>query len=82
MICRFFRSPDGTEIWNVFHAEDQLPQGSCGGDRYTMAERVYFNDMDGRPEFEQAESLSKVQVGPSGEDSNAGLVTDPEPPQN
>lgn len=80
--ARFFPSPDGAEIWNVFHAEDQHPQGSCGGDRYTMAERVFFNDADGKPTFEQAMSLSLEQIAPSGEGSNAGLAKDHEPPQN
>ncbi|KAL6716511.1 hypothetical protein ACLMJK_006078 [Lecanora helva] len=78
----FFRSPDGSEIWNVFHAENQHPKGSCGGDRYTMAERVYFDDANGIPRFEQAKTLSLEQTAPSGEGMNPGLVKDPEPPQN
>ena len=78
----FFRSPDGTEIWNIFHAENEFPQGNCGGARYTMAERVYFDDDSGRPIFEQAMSLSKEQKAPSGEGEPAGLAKHHEPPQN
>ena len=66
-VYRFFRSPDGTEVWNVFHAENQHPEGSCGGDRYTVAERVFFDDATGRPIFKKAAPLSQEQKAPSGE---------------
>ena len=67
----FFTSPDGTEIWNAFHAENQFPQGSCGNARYTMAERVYFNET-GDPVFERAMRLSMEQTAPSGESNSTG----------
>lgn len=53
------------ETWNVFHAEDDKPQGSCGNDRYTMAKGVYFNNMGDSPYFEQAMHLSLEQTAPS-----------------
>ena len=81
-LTSFFRSPDGMEIWNVFHAEDDKSQGSCGNDRYTMAERVYFNNTGDSPYFEQAMHLSLEQTAPSGEGSDAVLAKDHEPPQN
>lgn len=72
--CCFFLSPDGTETWNVFHAENQHTQGSCGNDRYTMAERVYFNGTDDMPIFEQAQDLSTVQQAPSGESNSNDTI--------
>ena len=76
-----FLSPDASEVWNVFHAEDQFPTGACNSSRYTMAERIYFA-ADGTPTFQQAGKLGTVQQGPAGEDGGGGHVTNPEPPQN
>jgi len=45
----FFSSPDGTEVWNAYHATTNAA-GSCGGDRYTMAQIVNF-DGRGNPDL-------------------------------
>lgn len=81
-MCRLFRSPDGTEIWNVFHAENEFPDGNCGAARYTMAERVYFDEDSGRPIFQKAMDLGTVQKAPSGEGEKGGLAKHHEPAQN
>ena len=70
------------ETWNVFNAEDDKTQGSCGNDRYTVAEGVYFNNMGDSPYFEQAMHLSLEQTAPSGDGSDAGLSKDHAPLQN
>ncbi|KAL3426394.1 glycosyl hydrolase family 43 [Phlyctema vagabunda] len=61
----FFTSPDGTQIWNVFHAEPNSA-GACDATRYTMAEIVNWNS-DGSPNFGSAHKLGTVLSGPSGE---------------
>lgn len=61
----FFTSPDGTEIWNVFHA-DANSAGACDGTRYTMAEKMLWNS-DGTPQFTSPAALGTVLTGPSGE---------------
>ncbi|PGH03255.1 hypothetical protein AJ80_08721 [Polytolypa hystricis UAMH7299] len=62
---QFFQSPDGTEIWNVYHAT-RIANGNCGGERYTMVDKVNWNS-DGSPNFGQAQRLGTIQQGPSGE---------------
>lgn len=62
---RFFQSPDGTEIWNVYHATSNSG-GSCDGNRYTMAQKVNWNS-DGSPNFGTAAALGTTLAGPSGE---------------
>jgi GH43 family beta-xylosidase len=62
---RFFSSPDGSEIWNVYHAT-QISSGACDGNRYTMAQKVNWNS-DGSPNFGTPVSLSTTISGPSGE---------------
>ncbi|KAL3417492.1 glycosyl hydrolase family 43 protein [Phlyctema vagabunda] len=64
----FFTSPDGTEIWNGFHATSNV-NGSCGTDRYTMAQVVNF-DRDNVPSFGVPYPLDAMLVSPSGEASN------------
>ncbi|GME26068.1 Glycoside hydrolase family 43 [Neofusicoccum parvum] len=61
----FFASPDGTEIWNVYHATSNTG-GSCDGNRYTMVDRVAWNE-DGSPDFGTPSPLGEVLEGPSGE---------------
>lgn len=61
----FFNSPDGTEVWNVYHATTNTT-GACDGQRYTMATKVNWKE-DGSPDFGQALPLGEVQTGPSGE---------------
>jgi GH43 family beta-xylosidase len=58
-------SPDGTEVWNVFHAVKSAA-GACDTTRYTMASKVNWN-ADGTPNFGRAPALGNVLKGPSGE---------------
>jgi hypothetical protein len=61
---RFFTSPDGTQIWNVFNA-DANPDGACDPTRYTMTEVM---DWDGVvPVFTPPFTLGTVLTAPSGE---------------
>jgi len=61
----FFTSPDGTEVWNVYHATTAR-SGACDGNRYTAAKKVGWN-ADGSPDFGRADAAGTVLVGPSGE---------------
>ncbi|KAK0659400.1 Extracellular exo-alpha-(1-_5)-L-arabinofuranosidase [Lasiodiplodia hormozganensis] len=61
----FFYSPDGTEIWNVYHATN-VPTGACNGSRYTMVDRVNWNE-DGSPDFGVPSPVGEVMEGPAGE---------------
>ncbi|KAJ4350541.1 hypothetical protein N0V95_004647 [Ascochyta clinopodiicola] len=61
----FFTSPDGKEIWNVYHATANSA-GSCDGNRYTMAQKVNFNS-NGTPNFGTPAKLGTTITGPSGE---------------
>jgi GH43 family beta-xylosidase len=61
----FFTSPDGKEIWNVYHATSNSA-GACNGARYTMAQKVNWN-ANGSPNFGTAARLGTVLTGPSGE---------------
>ncbi|KAL2276768.1 hypothetical protein FJTKL_00430 [Diaporthe vaccinii] len=61
----FFSSPDGTEIWNAFHATVN-PAGSCGDDRFTMAQKIEFKG-NNTPSFGIPQPLSEMLVPPSGE---------------
>lgn len=66
----FFTSPDGTEIWNVYHSVGN-PQGSCGNDRRVNARIVEWRE-DGTPDFGQPPEIGAELRGPSGEpDSTA-----------
>ena len=64
---RFFVSPDGSEMWNVYHATT-VSTGACDGRRSTMAQRVFFNQ-DGTPDFGEPVTRGVELFGPSGEDS-------------
>ncbi|KAF2396631.1 Arabinanase/levansucrase/invertase [Trichodelitschia bisporula] len=61
----FFPSPDGTEVWNVYHATT-AQKGACDGNRYTAAQVVRWT-RDGMPDFGAPAALSTVLKGPSGE---------------
>lgn len=61
----FFQSPDGSEIWNVYHAT-RIQTGACDGNRYTAVKKVNWNS-DGSPNFGRPETLGTVFAGPSGE---------------
>jgi hypothetical protein len=64
-VDRFFTSPDGTETWNVYHA-DANSAGACDGTRYTMAAKMNWNS-DGSPSFSTPLALGTTLTGPSGE---------------
>ncbi|KAK4096615.1 glycoside hydrolase family 43 protein [Parathielavia hyrcaniae] len=61
----FVNSPDGTEIWNIYHAT-WIQTGNCDGNRYTAAKKVGWN-ADGSPNFGSPDPLGIVTAGPSGE---------------
>ncbi len=69
----FFKSPDGTEDWIVYHANDSASQG-CGTTRTSRAQRIAWNP-DGTPSLGVPVSNATVQAGPSGELGNPGAVT-------
>ncbi|KAK5656622.1 hypothetical protein OQA88_4602 [Cercophora sp. LCS_1] len=62
----FFTSPDGTEVWNIYHAT-QNPSGSCGADRQTFAQVLNW-DADGSPDFGRPVKAGDVLKAPSGEE--------------
>ena len=45
----FFKSPDGTEDWIVYHANDQVSDG-CDNGRTTRVQKFTWNE-DGTPNF-------------------------------
>ncbi|MEU4420895.1 family 43 glycosylhydrolase [Actinoplanes sp. NPDC024001] len=69
----FFKSPDGTEDWIVYHANDSASQG-CGTTRTSRAQRIAWNP-DGTPHLGTPVSTATVLAGPSGELGNPGAVT-------
>lgn len=62
----FFLSPDGTETWNLYHANDRADQ-DCGRDRSARAQIVNWT-ADGEPDFGIPQSTSTALTVPSGED--------------
>jgi GH43 family beta-xylosidase len=65
----FFRSPDGTEDWMVYHANPEPRQG-CGGHRAPRAQRFRWN-ADGTPDFGRPAALGAPMAPPSGEPASA-----------
>ncbi|KAF2467651.1 Arabinanase/levansucrase/invertase [Lindgomyces ingoldianus] len=61
----FFQSPDGSQIWNVYHATSNSG-GACDGTRYTMGQIVNWNS-DGSPNFGSPAKLGTSLTGPAGE---------------
>lgn len=61
----FFRSPDGTEDWIVYHAVD-FPEGACNGLRTTRVQRIAWN-ADGTPDFGIPVSPDEAIPAPSGD---------------
>jgi len=61
----FFKSPDGTEDWIVYHANSSTSQG-CDINRTTRAKRITWN-ADGTPNFGVPDALGVVLTSPSGE---------------
>ena len=67
----FFKSPDGTEDWIVYHANSSASD-SCGGTRTTRVQRISWN-ADGTPNLGVPVSTSTMLAPPSGE------AADPDP---
>lgn len=61
----FFKSPDGTEDWILYHANDS-PEGVCDNRRTTRAQPFTWNE-DGTPNFGVPVSLDTELPVPSGE---------------
>lgn len=61
----FFTSPDGTENWLVYHANDSTA-GGCDDGRTTRVQRIEWND-DGTPNFGIPAATDTVIDAPSGD---------------
>jgi len=61
----FFRSPDGTEQWLVYHATTNS-SGSCWTDRTTRIQKIEWNQ-DGTPSFGEPFATSTTLTVPPGE---------------
>ncbi|MEU7617721.1 family 43 glycosylhydrolase [Micromonospora rifamycinica] len=61
----FFTSPDGTEDWIVYHANDSA-SGGCDMNRSTRAQKFTWN-ADGTPNFGTPVRLGTTLTAPSGE---------------
>lgn len=61
---RFFKSPDGTEDWIVYHATN-TPSGSCDMSRSTRAQKITCN-ADGTPNLGTPVALGASLPAPSG----------------
>ncbi|MFE9748053.1 family 43 glycosylhydrolase [Saccharothrix saharensis] len=61
----FFKSPDGTEDWIVYHANDSA-SGGCDMNRSTRAQKFTWNS-DGTPNFGTPVRLGTTLPAPSGE---------------
>lgn len=61
----FFSSPDGSQIWNVYHANPQPGQG-CARSRSTRAQVVTL-DATGTPQFGTPVAPGAASAVPSGE---------------
>ena len=61
----FFRSPDGTEDWMLYHANSEPGQG-CGRNRVPRAQRFGWNP-DGTPNFGRPVEVGRPLPPPSGE---------------
>ncbi|MGW7164018.1 family 43 glycosylhydrolase [Streptomyces sp. NPDC054884] len=61
----FFKSPDGTEDWIVYHANNST-SGGCDMNRSTRAQKFTWN-ADGTPNFGTPVALGVTLPAPSGE---------------
>jgi GH43 family beta-xylosidase len=61
----FFQSPDGTEDWIVYHANDSVDYG-CDGRRSTRVQKINWND-DGSPNFGVPLPSTEEITAPSGD---------------
>lgn len=63
--CGFFKSPDGSEDWIIFHANSEPGQG-CGHFRSPRAQKISWKP-DGTPDFGQPIPLTTPIRRPAGE---------------
>ncbi|MEU1038450.1 family 43 glycosylhydrolase [Streptomyces sp. NPDC005907] len=68
----FFTSPDGTESWIVYHANDSASEG-CDNGRTTRAQKFTWN-ADGSPNLGTPVAPGAALPGPSGEPSSAATA--------
>ena len=61
----FFKSPDGTEDWIVYHANSSTSAG-CDGERSTRVQKITWN-ADGTPNLGVPVSTSQEIAAPSGD---------------
>jgi len=61
----FFQSPDGTENWIVYHANDN-DEGGCDDRRTTRVQRFTWN-ADGTPDFGTPVALGEPIAAPAGD---------------
>ena len=61
----FFKSPDGTQDWNVFHA-NRAADGGCDGGRQTFVQPVTWN-ADDTPNLGKPLAAGTQIAAPSGE---------------
>lgn len=61
----FFKSPDGTEDWIVYHSNSSS-SGGCYMNRSTRAQKFTWN-ADGTPDFGPPVALGVTLTAPSGE---------------
>ncbi len=61
----FFKSPDGSEDWIVYHANDSA-SGACDTKRTTRAQKLTWK-ADGTPDFGTPVDLAAELPGPAGE---------------
>ncbi|GAA1618757.1 family 43 glycosylhydrolase [Actinoplanes couchii] len=65
----FFKSPDGTQDWIVYHANDSASQG-CGSTRTTRIQQITWNT-DGTPNLGVPVSINTILAPPSGEPASS-----------
>lgn len=61
----FFKSPDGTEDWIIYHANPLSGQG-CGGNRSTRIQKFSWTEQ-GEPDFGEPVKINSPLPKPSGE---------------
>ncbi|XVU27687.1 family 43 glycosylhydrolase [Actinoplanes sp. CA-054009] len=61
----FFNSPDGSETWLVYHANETTGQG-CGGTRTTRIKKVNWNS-DGSPNLGTPDRVNAALTAPAGD---------------
>jgi GH43 family beta-xylosidase len=59
----FFKSPDGTEDWIIYHANSKSGEG-CGNARSPRAQQFFWND-DGTPDFGEPVKIYEYLAIPS-----------------